>query len=154
MTKKVFLWISVGILFMTSGCSNAPKQVSADSAPAVVQAAVQPVATPATRIDFVMHWKSREDTKQWAERGILSAAGGPNSDLLVIYFNPKNAGTAASMMSPAYASPEFSAIVSKLGFKDVLGIKLRADEAPSATISSDKIVYTGTAHNGGIKWDF
>jgi hypothetical protein len=37
MTKKIALSISIGILFMVSGCSNAPKQVSADSAPAVVQ---------------------------------------------------------------------------------------------------------------------
>jgi hypothetical protein len=93
-----------------------------------------------------------DGARQWAENGIFSASGGPNSDLLIVYFNPGNEGIAASMMSPGSASPEFSRIVSMLGFKNVLGIKLRPDEAPSATFSQDQIVYTGTAQNDGIKW--
>jgi hypothetical protein len=58
MTKKIALSISVGILFMASGCSNTAKQVSADSAPTAGQVAPQQSVTlaqvenPKTEADF------------------------------------------------------------------------------------------------------
>jgi hypothetical protein len=109
------------------------------------------VPTPAMRIDFVKNWRTSDATRKWADQGFSVARGGPQIELLIIYFADGDTNAAAQLMSLASSSSEFSKTVVKMGFTKILVVHT-PDGTPSPTFNSNQVAYVGTVENDGVNW--